>query len=85
MQGQVSIFKDLLEEQKVMLLNVLKIENFEKGAEVFRQGDEADALYAVNKGQLEVIFFPPPIARGCPLPREAILIFKRHDGENREE
>ena len=61
MQGQVSIFKDLLEEQKVMLLNVLKIENFEKGAEVFRQGDEADALYAVNKGQLEVIFFPHPL------------------------
>jgi cGMP-dependent protein kinase len=52
--NSVSIFKDLLEEQKVMLLNVLKIENFEKGAEVFRQGDEADALYAVNKGQLEV-------------------------------
>jgi predicted acylesterase/phospholipase RssA len=51
----IPLFRDLPEESLKFIHSRLKRERYPQGAVVFRQGDEGDAMYLVESGQVQVV------------------------------
>lgn len=51
---QVPIFRGLKEPEVAQLSEISEETSIKRGAQLFREGDEGDALYVVLEGQLEI-------------------------------
>ncbi len=65
----VELFEGLSDEQLRRLAEISREERYERGDEIFAQGDEGDKVYIIRRGQVEVV-----IDRRSGAPRSQIYL-----------
>lgn len=64
--GRVPLYRRLADEDRAELASVCRVQRYERGAEVFAEGDPADQFFTVVEGRVKVL-------RGTPDGRTVIL------------